>query len=108
MISELVQNVTQHTASGGELVAVLEPGATIMVSDRSSILQTALPPDDQRIGGRGLAGIGRKRDSRSPVADRWGVGSRTAATSDEITESSAVQLDVPGRSHALVHGLCVS
>lgn len=63
VISELVQNVTQHTAGDGELVVVRGPGViTIEVRDHSRVLPKVQPPDPQRLGGRGLllvAGVTR-------------------------------------------------
>jgi hypothetical protein len=63
VISELVQNVTQHTAQGGELVLRAEAGTVLIeVHDHSPVLPKAQPPDPHRLGGRGLllvAGVTR-------------------------------------------------
>ena len=67
VISELVQNVTQHTAGGGELVLAVEPGAVVIeVRDHSPVLPTVQPPDARRLGGRGLLLV-------SGVARAWGA-----------------------------------
>jgi anti-sigma regulatory factor (Ser/Thr protein kinase) len=67
VISELVQNVTQHTAGGGELVLTVEPGAVVIeVRDHSPVLPKVQPPDAHRLGGRGLLLV-------SGVARAWGA-----------------------------------
>jgi hypothetical protein len=55
VVSELVQNVTQHTSGGGELVVIVQPGAVLIeVRDHSPVLPKVQPPDGKRLGGRGL------------------------------------------------------
>jgi anti-sigma regulatory factor (Ser/Thr protein kinase) len=55
VITELVENVVQHTDDGGEL-AVRRSGDTVRieVSDTSTRTPQPRPPDPRRIGGRGL------------------------------------------------------
>ncbi len=68
VISELVQNVTQHTGGGGELVLTADAHAiTIEVRDHSPVLPQVHPPDTHRLGGRGLllvAGVTRAWGAR--------------------------------------------
>lgn len=67
VLSELVQNVSQHTTGGGELVVIIEPGAvTIEVHDHSPVMPKVLPPDAHRLGGRGLLLV-------SGVTRAWGA-----------------------------------
>jgi hypothetical protein len=67
VISELVENVTRHTRGGGELRLIRQGGAIVVeVSDGDTTQPRLLPPDDRRIGGRGLLVI-------AGMARRWGV-----------------------------------
>ena len=83
VISELVQNVSQHTVGGGELVVVVEPSAiTIEVRDHSSVLPQVQAPDPQRLGGRGLllvAGVTRSWGA-APTSRGKVVWARLATT----------------------------
>src|SRR5918998_3519743 len=55
VITELVENVVQHTGDGGELVMVRRDDAVrIEVADTSPEAPRAYGPDPRRIGGRGL------------------------------------------------------
>ena len=55
VITELVENVVQHTGDGGELVLRrCDDTVRIEVSDTSPCLPQQHPPDPRRIGGRGL------------------------------------------------------
>jgi anti-sigma regulatory factor (Ser/Thr protein kinase) len=55
VITELVQNVVQHTGDGGELTLSRSPEAVLIeVSDRSFDMPRVYPPDARRLGGRGL------------------------------------------------------
>ncbi|AGZ42947.1 ATP-binding protein [Actinoplanes friuliensis] len=55
VITELVENVVQHTGDGGELVLHRCGDAVrVEVADSSSALPRAYGPDPRRIGGRGL------------------------------------------------------
>jgi hypothetical protein len=55
VVSELVQNVTQHTAGGGILVLTWDDDSvTVAVSDGDHRMPRQRPPDGHRIGGRGL------------------------------------------------------
>jgi hypothetical protein len=64
--TELVQNVTRHTAGGGELRLALRPGAILVevadTSTRPPVLRAYDPPG---LGGRGLLILAR-------VGRRWG------------------------------------
>jgi hypothetical protein len=72
VITELVQNVFQHTDDGGEL-ALSRPGDVVLVEvfDRSPDLPQLLGPDPRRIGGRGMLLV-------DAVSRGW--GSRTTPT----------------------------
>ena len=55
VVSELVQNVTQHTAGGGELVLHAKSNRVVIeVHDGDLALPRPQAPDDRRPGGRGL------------------------------------------------------
>jgi anti-sigma regulatory factor (Ser/Thr protein kinase) len=55
VITELVENVVQHTGDGGELLLHRRDDAVrIEVTDTSPELPRAYGPDPRRIGGRGL------------------------------------------------------
>lgn len=55
VISELVQNVTQHTGGGGVLVLNWDSGSiTIEVRDEDPRIPHQQRPDEHRLGGRGL------------------------------------------------------
>jgi anti-sigma regulatory factor (Ser/Thr protein kinase) len=70
VVSELVQNVSQHTGSDGVLTVDLVSGdALIEVTDADPTPPRLLRPDGQRIGGRGLLLV-------AGIADAWGVRSR--------------------------------
>ncbi|HEY0536108.1 MAG TPA: ATP-binding protein [Actinoplanes sp.] len=67
VISELVENVTRHTRGGGELRLTREAGMIMVeVHDGDATEPRLLPPDDRRIGGRGLLVV-------AGMARRWGV-----------------------------------
>jgi anti-sigma regulatory factor (Ser/Thr protein kinase) len=67
VISELIENVTRHTHGGGELRLTREDGVIVVeVHDADSAPPRLLPPDDRRIGGRGLLVV-------EGMARRWGV-----------------------------------
>jgi hypothetical protein len=64
--TELVQNVTRHTTSGGELFLALRPDDILIeVADTSPKPPVLRPRDPRRIGGRGLLIL-------ASVARRWG------------------------------------
>jgi anti-sigma regulatory factor (Ser/Thr protein kinase) len=64
--TELVQNVTRHTASGGELHLALRPdGILIEVADTSPEPPVLLDSDPRVIGGRGLHIL-------AALTSRWG------------------------------------
>ena len=59
VITELVENVVQHTGDGGELLLHRRGDAVrIEVADTSPELPRAYGPDPRRIGGRGLLLVG--------------------------------------------------
>jgi anti-sigma regulatory factor (Ser/Thr protein kinase) len=67
VISELVENVTRHTHGGGELRLTRAEGVVVVeVHDGDSSRPRLLPPDDRRVGGRGLLVV-------AGMARRWGV-----------------------------------
>ncbi|GLZ00049.1 ATP-binding protein [Actinoplanes sp. NBRC 103695] len=67
VISELVQNVTQHTHSPGELVVSVEPGMVLVeVGDGDTTTPVSPSPDALGAGGRGLLLI-------AAVSRQWGV-----------------------------------
>ncbi|MFI5494182.1 ATP-binding protein [Actinoplanes sp. NPDC051859] len=71
-ISELVQNVSQHTGGPGELIVTLAPGAVLIeVADSSTAIPQTRQPAPDRSGGRGLLLI-------EAASQQWGV--RTGET----------------------------
>jgi hypothetical protein len=92
VISELVQNVTQHTAGGGELVVVADAGAVLIeVRDSSPVLPAVQPPDRHRLGGRGLllvAGVTRAWGA-VPTPQGKVVWARLVVSADTPTGATA-------------------
>ena len=69
VISELVQNVSQHTRGDGELVVTVAPGTVVVeVGDTSTSIPRARRPDANHAGGRGLLLI-------EAISQEWGVRS---------------------------------
>jgi YD repeat-containing protein len=67
VISELVQNVTQHTDGPGVLGLVWDDtGVLVEVRDGDRRAPRPQPPDDHRPGGRGLLLV-------AGIATSWGV-----------------------------------
>jgi hypothetical protein len=92
VISELVQNVSQHTPAGGELIVSREPGTVLVeVGDSSVISPRPRRPDTGLAGGRGLMLI-------EAVCRRWGV--RTCHQGKAVWVQLAVTAD-PNRRYAL-------
>jgi hypothetical protein len=55
VITELVQNVIQHTGDGGELALSRRPDAVLVeVFDGSHKMPRVQRPDPRRVGGRGM------------------------------------------------------
>ncbi len=66
VVTELVQNVTQHTAGGGQLRLLLQTTSILIeVTDTDPTLPRIPEPDLRRIGGRGLLIV-------AAVALTWG------------------------------------
>jgi hypothetical protein len=66
VISELVQNVSQHTGGDGELVLSADDHVLVEVADGDPEQPHVLRPDAHRLGGRGLLVV-------SAVAVEWGT-----------------------------------
>ncbi|GID61676.1 hypothetical protein Aco03nite_100800 [Actinoplanes couchii] len=67
IVSELVQNVSQHTAGPGELVISLDTASVLIeVGDISTTVPCPRRPEPERSGGRGLLLI-------EALAQQWGV-----------------------------------
>ncbi|GAA2576838.1 hypothetical protein GCM10010435_61230 [Winogradskya consettensis] len=67
VISELVQNVSQHTRSHGELIVSIQPGTVLVeVGDSSTTVPLTPHPGPLRAGGRGLRLV-------DAISQQWGV-----------------------------------
>ena len=67
VISELVQNVSQHTHSDGELIITIQPGTVLVeVGDSSTIVPRTQRPNPLQAGGRGLRLV-------DAISQQWGV-----------------------------------
>ena len=67
VVSELVQNVRQHTAGGGELVLRVDDRTVVVeVHDTDPVLPRPQRPDERREGGRGLLLV-------AGLSSRWGA-----------------------------------
>jgi anti-sigma regulatory factor (Ser/Thr protein kinase) len=67
VVTELVGNVTRHTAGGGELRLSLRDDAILVeVADSSPEAPTMRPRDARRVGGRGLQLV-------AAMTRRWGA-----------------------------------
>lgn len=71
VVSELVQNVSQHTGGDGELVLSAGDGVLVEVEDGDPAAPCLRRPDTRRPGGRGLLLV-------AGMAAEWGT--RSAAT----------------------------
>jgi anti-sigma regulatory factor (Ser/Thr protein kinase) len=66
VITELIDNVVQHTGGGGELHLRREDATVwVEVHDHSRVFPQVQPADPRRPGGRGLLLV-------AAVTDRWG------------------------------------
>jgi hypothetical protein len=96
--TELVQNVTQHTADGGELLLVLRSDVIrIEVADTDPSAPRPLAYDARRPGGRGLqivAAMARRWGSRA--ADWAGHAGKVVWAELGTTPNRATD-DAPGR-----------
>ena len=93
--TELVQNVTQHTINGGELLLALQPGLIrIEVADTNPAIPRPLDLDAHRSGGRGMQIV-------AAMAQRW--GSRAAVWAGHTGKVVWAELKInPGRAAAAV------
>lgn len=70
VITELVENVVQHTTGGGELALRHHGDAVrVEVTDTSQDMPRVLGPDPRRVGGRGLLLV-------AAMTQVWGVEPR--------------------------------
>jgi anti-sigma regulatory factor (Ser/Thr protein kinase) len=87
VITELTQNVIQHTVGGGELAVIGHPDRVMIeVSDSSTDLPRLYRPDPQRLGGRGMlivSAISRTWGSR-PIPGGKIVWAEMPAGSNEV------------------------
>jgi hypothetical protein len=92
VVSELVQNVTQHTAGGGELVLTADERVVVVeVHDGDPVLPRPQRPDERRVGGRGLllvAGLTSQWGTRPTVGGKI-VWARLDLSSDSVTGVAA-------------------
>jgi anti-sigma regulatory factor (Ser/Thr protein kinase) len=89
VVTELVQNVSQHTSDGGELRLELRDGAILIeVTDASTAMPRVGRQDLRTVGGRGLFLI-------AAVARRWG----TRRTSWSGHPGKVVWVELPGAPH---------
>ncbi|SNY47056.1 ATP-binding protein [Paractinoplanes atraurantiacus] len=65
VMTELVQNVVQHTGDGGEVALSADGDVLVEVFDSSRDLPRLLGPDPRRLGGRGMLLV-------DAVSDDWG------------------------------------
>ncbi|MFF5076219.1 ATP-binding protein [Actinoplanes sp. NPDC000266] len=65
VMTELVQNVVQHTGDGGEVALTRNGDVLVEVFDSSRELPRLLGPDPRRLGGRGMLLV-------DAVSDDWG------------------------------------
>jgi anti-sigma regulatory factor (Ser/Thr protein kinase) len=71
VITELMQNVIQHTGDGGELALTRHPDRVLVeVSDSSTDEPRVYQPDPRRVGGRGMLVV-------SAMSRTWGSRRRT-------------------------------
>ncbi len=85
VVSELVQNVTQHTGGDGELVLSAGDGVLVEVGDGDPATPQLRRPDPRRPGGRGLLLV-------KGMATEWGT--RSGATGKVVW----ARLPAPGGS----------
>ncbi len=67
VVSELVQNVSKHTRTSGELIISMQPEAVLVeVGDGSTTVPRPQHPDPLQAGGRGLRLV-------DAMSQQWGV-----------------------------------
>jgi anti-sigma regulatory factor (Ser/Thr protein kinase) len=67
VVTELVQNVIQHTGGGGELALSRDSEAVLVeVFDSSRDEPRVYPPDPRRVGGRGMLMV-------AAMSQAWGI-----------------------------------
>jgi anti-sigma regulatory factor (Ser/Thr protein kinase) len=87
VITELVDNVVQHTDGGGELHMARDDGAVqVEVHDHSRSFPQLQRPDQRRAGGRGLLLV-------AAIANKW--GSRPTATGKVVWAHVTTQPTTP-------------
>ncbi|GAA2888249.1 hypothetical protein Acy02nite_81550 [Actinoplanes cyaneus] len=101
VISELVQNVTQHTTGGGTLLLAWDDdGITVEVRDQDRSMPRQESPDGHRIGGRGLLLV-------AGICSSWGttihdqgksVWARVTIASDDTSSRRREDDDRAGRA----------
>ena len=100
VITELVQNVVQHTGDGGVLALSLRvDGVLVEVTDRSVDMPEMLDPDARRIGGRGLlvvAAVSRSWGGATGSGGQGGVGRDAAPGLTGNTPAGVTRSGDPG------------
>lgn len=102
VVTELVHNVTRHTADGGELVLTLRADCVLVEVNDSSAELPKLRQRATRIGGRGLLLV-------AAVAKRWGARSRAWAgnAGKVVWAEVGLRPDLPKRrSRRTLYGPC--
>jgi anti-sigma regulatory factor (Ser/Thr protein kinase) len=99
VVTELVANVSRHTADGGELTLTLQPDAILVeVADTSPETPQLRPRDIHRAGGRGLLLV-------AAVTRRWGSRAVSLAGRAGKVVWAELALRPPGMSAATGRGV---